>query len=343
MIATGLKSGFSQMWASRRMVALYYSFNLLFGILVLLPFWMLARNLAKESRILEMNGGWAHFIFDIINHHNSALGLAAGLAGILALVYFLFALFLSGGVLGIFGHGDPFTCARFWGHAGGYFFRFFRLLLWSLPVCLVLFFLRLLAVGVERLFFGETPYESISFWFGFAANLLSLLGLFLYHIILDYARIDAVVTGRRQMRISLVKGIRVTFGHFFSTFGLALTVFLAGALTLGFYYLIRMGLEPGGNFLLFVVFLIQQAVVFFRMMLKLALFAGECRLYTTFMPPDPGLETPVQEAVPDEPPADKPVPGDEESPRGEEPDDDWVRPEATPPSTEASDKWEGPE
>ncbi len=325
MIATGLKSGFSQMWANRRMVVLYYSFNLLFGFLVLLPFWMLARNLSKESQILEMDGGWAHFIFDIINHDHAALGLATGLLGIVAMVYFLLALFLSGGVLGIFGHGDSFTGARFWGHAGGYFFRFFRLLLWSLPVGLVLFYLRLPAVGIERLFFGETPYENISFWFGFAANLSTLLGLFLYHIILDYARIDAVVTGRRKMRISLVKGIRVTFGHFFSTFGLALTLFLMGAITLGFYYLIRKGLDPGGNFLLLVVFLIQQAVIFFRMMLKLALYAGECRLYTRFMPPEPVSETRVTASIPDETPADNPVREGEEPLRWEEPDEVPIR------------------
>jgi hypothetical protein len=281
MIINAIKSGIKQLCSNNPIILIYYLANLLFGIVLMLPFrTILSRFVshslmgAKLSGRLDMD-----FLFDFFKHNPNFTSTYAGLLLIVPAIYWLFTLFLSGGAFSVFASGEKYTSPLFWGNATKYFGRFIRLVLWSIPVFAILFCLPFLWNTIERIFFGSDPYQYITHWGGWIKVGLRYISLILYFIVLDYARINAVLTDDRCMRISLWQGIKFAFGNFLKTFGLALLLFIVGIVALIIYNPIADLLHTPYSIVILLLFIWQQIYMVFRMMLRLTLYAGEVRLY----------------------------------------------------------------
>ncbi|MEK7728187.1 MAG: hypothetical protein AAB354_07205, partial [candidate division KSB1 bacterium] len=157
--------------------------------------------------------------------------------------------------------------------------KFVRLALYSLPVLAVLFCVQYLEAGVQRLVWGKDAYQNISYWGGWTRIGITSLCMILFGAIFDYARIHVVLNDENKMRVSIWEGVKFTLRNFFSTFGLALTMFLAGALLLALYNPLANSFSAANGFIILLLFLVQQAYMFVRMALKLTLYAGEVQLY----------------------------------------------------------------
>jgi len=149
----------------------------------------------------------------------------------------------------------------------------------SIPVFIILFCLPFLLNLIQRIFFGSDPYQYITHWGGWIKVGLRYISIILYFIVLDYARIHAVTTDDHRMRISLWQGIKFGFGNFLKTFGLALILFAAGIIALIIYNPIADLLHAPLTIVIILLFVWQQVYMFFRMMVRLTLYAGEARLY----------------------------------------------------------------
>lgn len=281
MILSSIKSGLIQACSNKRVVLIYYLTNLLFGVVLMLPFRSVLNRFVGHSLMGEKLAGRMDmdFLFEFIKENPDFFSSYSILLIIIFTIYGLTSLFLSGGVLSTFVSGEPYASSLFWGSAAQYFGRFIRLVLWSIPVLAILFCLQFLWSAIQRIVFGSDPYQYISYWGNWIKVALRYISLILYFIILDYARIHVVTTDERRMRISLWQGIKFAFGNFGKTFGLALLIFIVGIIALVIYNPIADLLHPPTSMVILLLFIWQQLYMIFRMVLKLTLYAGEVRLY----------------------------------------------------------------
>lgn len=281
MLLSSLKHGFAQMRNHKRMVLVFYLANLLFGVLLLLPFRaMLIHYLGNSAMGAKLAGPFdMDFLFEFLSNNENVIAMQMGMLMIVPALYWLFGLFLSGGALAVFASQDRYTPSQFWSGAATYFGKFVRLALYSVPVLAILWGVQYLELGVQRLVWGKDAYQSVSYWGGWTRIGITSLCMILFGAIFDYARIHVVLNDENKMRVSIWEGVKFTLRNFFSTFGLALTMFLAGALLLVLYNPLADSFSAANGLIIFLLFLVQQAYMFGRMALKLALYAGEVYLY----------------------------------------------------------------
>ena len=141
MIFNSIKSGIAQMWAYKLMVLVFYLVNLLFGLIIMLPFRSIVSKFVGHSLMgAKLAGRFdMNFLFEFLKYNNAAPVIIAVLVIIVAAVYWLFALFLSGGALSIFASNEKYTLTLLLSNSAKYFGRFLRLVLWCMPVFVILF------------------------------------------------------------------------------------------------------------------------------------------------------------------------------------------------------------
>ena len=278
---SSLKSGFAQMWTNKRMVFIFFATNFMFGLLLMLPGRAALSGFASQTLMGQKLAGRFSFdfLFDFIRENGTIIDVYTVLFMIVPAVYWLFGLVLSGGAFAMFKSGEKFSAGDFWWNCGKYFGRFARLLLLSLPVFGVLLLLQFVWAGLERLFWGSDPYQYITYWGAWVKFGLRTISILLFGLVLDYSRIYTVIADEKRMRISLWRGIRCAFTNLGQTFGLALTLFLAGVVVLAFYNPIADSLSAPNGFVIFTLFLAQQLYMFWRMMLRLTLYSSQMHLY----------------------------------------------------------------
>ncbi|MCI0695883.1 hypothetical protein L0337_28265 [candidate division KSB1 bacterium] len=281
MILNSLKTGFAQVRANKRLVVVFYLANLFFGLLLMLPLRAIVKDFIGNSQMGAKLGGPLDmdFLFEFFKHSSEAVPAFMGLVLIVPAANWLFTLFLSGGALATYAGNEKYNAAFFWGNSAKYFGSFVRLTLWSLPVFAVLFCLQFLETGVQRLIFGSDPYQNITYWGGWIKVGLRQLGILLFVMVLDYARIHAVLNDERKMRTSLLQGLKFVFGNFLYTFGLALLLLIVGATALVIYNPIANSLAAPNALIVIMLFVWQQAYMIFRTLLRLTTYASELHLY----------------------------------------------------------------
>jgi len=198
----------------------------------------------------------------------------------LGVVYaLLWALFL-GGILHRYGdRSGLFRLSEFFAHGGEFFFRFVRLAVLS-------GFLYYLVYRFAGWLFGrvedamrDVTVEKMVLGYVVAAALLVALLLTLIHMAFDYAKIATYKENRRSMILAAIKGFRLVLGNLGRTTLLYYGLGFFGLVLLGAYYVVAPG--PGQASVPSVVFafLVGQAYLVAKLMLRLTFYAGQMALY----------------------------------------------------------------
>lgn len=297
MILHSLKFGFAQVRANKRMVAVFYLANLGFGLLLMLPLRSILKSFVGNSQMGAKLGGPLdmNFLIEFLKHTDGVVPAFMGLILIVPAANWLFTLFLSGGAFAVFAGGEKYNAAFFWGNSAKYFGRFVRLTLWSLPVFAILFCLQFIETGVQRLIFGSDPYQNITYWGDWIKVGLRQIGILLFVMVLDYARIHAVLNDERKMRTSLLQGLKFVFGNFLYAFGLAFLLLIVGAAALVVYDPIANSLAAPNALIVIMLFAWQQIYMFFRTLLRLTTYASQLDLYQRAAAPAPAAITSTDE------------------------------------------------
>ena len=281
MILSSIKSGMIRVWETKRMVFVFFLANFFFALIIMLPFRAALSDFIGGSLMGTKLGGNLDmdFLFEFLQNSSSAISSIGGLILLIPVSYWLFSLFLSGGAFAVFFSGEKYGPSLFWGNCAKYFGRFFRLILWGIPIFAILFCLQFLATAVERIAFGSDPYQNISYWFDWIKVGLRYVSFLLFWLVIDYARIYTVTHDERKMRKSIWQGVRFTFDNFFKTFSLSLLVFVTGIFIFVVYNPLSGMLSVSSSGVIFILFLLQQLYMIFKMMLRLTLYSSQVFLF----------------------------------------------------------------
>jgi hypothetical protein len=263
----------------RRLAVRLWTVNILFSLFAVTPFFFLimkhmSHSFSAEHTLQKLDIFWlGDFIYRYMNVAPAVLGSAL----LAAVLYLLLSVFLNGGIIGCLNRpAAKTTLAEFFHDGGLYFWRFFRLFLFSIPVYLIFIgiFYPLLKAFLE-IFRRRAPTEWPAMIVSNLRFLVLILLLTVVAMFFDYVKIGLVTgNGKKVLRETWLT-MKFFKRRFFKSWGLYL---LAGlvfvALTL-FYLEIARILPKNRPLLVLLVFLWQQFYVLCRQWSKVLFFASE--------------------------------------------------------------------
>jgi len=198
----------------------------------------------------------------------------------LGVVYALLWALLLGGILHRYAdRRGLFRLSELFSQGGEFFFRFVRLAVLSgFLYYLVYRFAGWLFGRVEDATRDVTVEKTVLGYVVAAALLVALLLTFI-HMAFDYAKIATYKENRRSMILAAIKGFRLVLGNPGRTSVLYYGLGFFGLLLLGAYHVMAPG--PGQASVPGVVFafLIGQAYLVLKLVLRLTFYAGQMALY----------------------------------------------------------------
>jgi len=318
---TGIKEAVLQ----PKMILTLWLINFLFASIVYFPISGLLKDFIGSSAVSQtLLKDWDnHVFFEWLIHKASSLQPVLILILIVMVLYALVSLFLKGGILSVFASRSGAApriqgswTSRFFQGAGKYWWRFFRLFIYSLIFWAVFWVIMFLLSAAGRIISGGGIKEQTFFiWFWVEAA-IGLFLIFLIWMILDYARIRIVVEDTGKAFLSLLKGAGFVFSHFGRTLALYYLLILTGALLFLVFGKLAGLILPHTSGSIWLAFGIGQVFIASRQWLKMSFQAGQLDLYLNAREerktPPPPVESERKEKEEEE----------EEEPRFEKPSDE---------------------
>jgi hypothetical protein len=290
--------GINEANRSWKVILLLLAANVLLSLPVIVPIFMLvfgaSRGTIAADKLMadKLDAVW---FIDVVNRQfpGAAVETVALQVGVVFVVtgvcYLLLNTLLTGGVIGVFNSADGlFTMRKFWGEAGAYFWRFFRLTLISLIFYGV-------AVGIYALLRWPiknaqeqaSAFESVIYKKWAAMGLLALLFAFI-NMVFDYAKIGTVARSDRGdvrgMFRETFRAFRFAFRNFFSAFGLYLIIGLVGLALFIVFNSLRWSVDQSSAGRVLLANLLGQIVIAALMWTRLVFYAAEMHLFKKLAP-----------------------------------------------------------
>jgi hypothetical protein len=290
--------GINEANRSGKMILLLLGANVLFSVPVIAPVFLLvfgaSRGTLAADRLMsdKLDASW---LIDVINRQFPGAAIetvAAQVGGLfiaMGVCYLLLNTLLAGGVIGVFNSADGwFTMRKFWGEAGAYFWRFFRLTLISLifyGVAVGIY--ALLRWPIENAAGRASAFETVIYKRWAAMALLALLLAFI-NMVFDYAKIRTVAHNDRGdskgMFRETFRAFRFAFRNFFGAFGLYLIIALVGLALFLVFNSLRWSVDQSSAGRVLLAILLGQIVIAARMWTRLVFYAAEMHLYKKLAP-----------------------------------------------------------
>jgi hypothetical protein len=146
------------------------------------------------------------------------LGTAVPGSIISSLIFFIFMLFLVGGILEVYRRDQTLTTGEFFEACGRFLWRFVRLLIFLLIVLIPIVILeRLVVRWSAKLALNAAP-PKLGFWVEVVGLLVVLFLLMAARLWFDMAQVRAVAENERVMRRTILETFKLTFTNFGSLF-----------------------------------------------------------------------------------------------------------------------------
>ena len=343
-------SGFGLLW--RRQGVLWWIFvvNLICGALGTLPVLLSLHDTIGHSLIGKpLTDRFDIGMFDeLMRVPNVGIMRFTTASYLFAFVFFVFMLFVTGGVLETYRMDQRLTTGEFFAASGGFFWRMVRLLLLStVPFVIV----GMIDHGLDKLarYVGDRAIaDQVGIFMGWGGIVIFLMIALAVRLWFDIAQVRAVAQNERRMWRNTWRAWSITWHHFGGLYWMYFRIALLAWITLGLGLLIWTKLPAPATG---AVFLIFQLIMFAQIATRLWQLAGAMAWYQQH--PDlvpveivPVEALPVQEIAMIEPGAvaalpQEPVPASEAAPElpspsaeprfeAQAPDE----PDAEPPRTE---------
>jgi hypothetical protein len=150
----------------------------------------------------------------------------------LVLVFFVFMLFVEGGLLELYRLDRRLTKGEFFGASGRFFWRFVRLLIMLLIVLIPVGIVYGLTTHASHLLDERSPNPVPGVWVQVTGLLLVLFLMQAVRLWFDIAQVRAVAEDERAIRRALGRAFKITFGNFGSLYWIYLRISIVAWLTM---------------------------------------------------------------------------------------------------------------
>jgi hypothetical protein len=277
-------AGLRLLWQQQRLLWWIYAVNLLLalaGVGALGLRLSAVMDFSLEARRL-VSGFDASTLMALVAHPDRPMGAAVPASVLSLLIFFLYMLFLVGGILEVYRGQRKLTTGEFFEACGRFFWRFVRLLIVLLVVLIPVNLLFNLVQRWSGKLAAEASWEMLGFWAQVAGTAVVLFLLMVIRLGFDMAQVRAVAEDERAMRRALLEAFKVTWRNFGSLFWIYLRLNLlawAGSAVLLWMWVKLVRPEWVG-----ISFLIGQAIVLLWIGTRLWLRASGMLWYQRFGP-----------------------------------------------------------
>lgn len=227
-----------------------------------------------------------------------------------SVVFFVFILFITGGILEVYRRDDRMTTAEFFESSGAFFWRFVRLLIFLLLCLIPIAILHAIANKIGGHIEDTAVSAMASVWFRIAVGIVLLFLLLVLRLWFDMAEVHSVAQNERRMRRSLAAAWRLTFGNFGRLFWLYFSISIVACIGFGFGLWLWMYVLPPTA--ITGAFFLSQAMILWWLATRLWQRSAETLWYQrNFVPAAPPASyTPATYPVvaPETPPSPLPPP-----------------------------------
>jgi hypothetical protein len=304
-------AGFGLLWRRQGILWWVFAVNFVCGALGTIPAMLaLHRTLAHSLAGQPLSKGFDVGMFvELLRLPNVSLMHSSTTSYIFAFVFFLFMLFVSGGILETYHQDRKLTTGDFFAASGAFFWRFVRLMLLSLvpfvAVVIVHGVLDKLADYVGDRAIADQVGIYLS-WFAIAVFVLLALVVRLWF---DIAQVRTVAQNERRMWRNTWKAFHIIFRQLPSLFWMYFRISLFGWATLAIGLVIWAKLPPTATPVTFVllelILLAQLATRFWQLASAMTWYQRHAEVvpadavdYTTPQPQEIAELTPTVEPAP---------------------------------------------
>jgi hypothetical protein len=211
-------------------------------------------------------------------------------------LFAIFMLFITGGILTAFDRDDRMTTGEFFEASGGHFWRFVRLLIYFAIVCIPILILTSLANGIYSHIddFSVSPF--LAFYFFIGAAIVIIFLAMCVRLWFDMAQVIAVVDDEKRMHKALRQAADIFWHNFGSLFWLYLRIAVVGCVWFGlglYWWMIRLHPESTRR-----AFILAQAMILFWIATRLWQRASETAWYKQYSASSESARTPIYAPVP---------------------------------------------
>jgi TRAP-type C4-dicarboxylate transport system permease small subunit len=135
-----------------------------------------------------------------------------------AIAFFVFSLFMTGGILESYRSDRKLPAADFFRACGAYFWRWVRLLVLLLIVLTPIFFLTSGITKWSGTLSQDSPHEKLGFWVDVYGLLFVALLMMIVRLCFDMAQVRTIAEEEWAVRRSLGRALKQTFRNFGSLF-----------------------------------------------------------------------------------------------------------------------------
>ena len=214
--------GARRVWKYQRVVWWFFLINLLLAWVASVPLKVRLTQVTAHSLNAKrlVNGFDFGAYSELTDNPDVAYDARLPESGVAVLVYFIFALFLTGGVLEAYAADRKLRIGEFFQACGAFFWRWVRLLIVMLIVLVPLAFLsHVLLHGSGRLMLNSVN-EKTGYWAALGAFVLSTILAMMIRLWFDMAQVRTVVDDEHGMIRSAIRSFKFTFANLGSLFWL---------------------------------------------------------------------------------------------------------------------------
>jgi len=234
------------------------------------------------------------------------LGAAGAASGCLIAVFFVFMLFVEGGLLEVYRLDRKLTQGEFFEASGRFFWRLVRLLILLLILLIPVGIVNGLATRASHAVDERSPSPVPGIWVRLAGLILVLFLIQAVRLWLDMAQVRTVAENERAIRRALARALKLTLGNFGSLYWIYLRISIVAWLAMAVLLWIWIRLVRPEWIL--VSFLVTQLMLLSWLLTRLWQRASETLWYQWRFPaavpepePEPVLSVPATPAPEDQP------------------------------------------
>ncbi len=266
---------------NQKFVLILWVTNALFSLILTIPIYLLLTVNIGHSLISNLLNQTIDYVWLLQFRHQFSIELSQIpilLYGVI-LIYILLNTFYSGGLLSVFNQPVKNHVIDFFYGGVKYWFRFFKVLLISIILYLIIFSLYEITGRLNALLFGSQAGYYGDFIFRLVRYIVLLFFIGIVTVITDYARVLMVVKNNVNVTESILNSTKFIFKNFNKVFSVFLTVALLGATGAILYNFAGLFIPKSPFYFLLLTFILQQILIIFRLNIRMFFFSTEITLY----------------------------------------------------------------